>query len=429
MFAAEDEEDEGVIGFDAFIALIKNDEEKAEEFWTEGIAPILSDALGFFHQDQERTNVVKNVVGRSVLNESKSSNGGEDGKEDLTHNPNPKGGEDGKEEEEEKEDDEQERTNVVKNDVQQFVLGQAECLGGSEDEEEEVEGEEADNMSIINDTRVEDDDTETELEIGHHAQLGTLGDNERARKVLGRGVASTSQSGSDDDDSSSSSSGTTQPSQDESESSAPGSARESARATTQASTQASTQVPAHGNIALDDGIDFSGGNEYTPTPAPAPAPAQGNDLLGQASAVAVPAQGVAQSQVQGPASNLPGYVNHVSGSDNMPTVEGDETAPASALARHNDLLGQDSTLAGPAQGKTPTGYDDNATDLGVGNVDTTQDSERSRAMMFENMPPTMPNKDDDGVNVWHMFTDPVNPPMDAASLHLSELDENEQYKG
>ena len=281
LFAAEDEEDEGVIGFDAFIALIKNDEEKAEEFWTEGIAPILSDALGFFHQDQERTNVLRNVV---------------------------------------------------KNDARQFVLDQAECPGGSEDEEEDEE--EADNTSIINDTREEDDDMETELEIGHHAQLGTLGDNERARKVLGRGVASTSQSGSDDDDSSSSSSGTAVHSQDESESPDQGSAWESAWATTQASTQASTQVPAHGNIALDDGIDLSGGTDDTLTPAPAPAPA----------------------------------------------------------------LGKDSTLAGPAQGKAPTGYGDNATDLGVG--------------------------DEDGVKGWHMFTDPVNPPMDAASFSMPDFDEN-----
>ena len=383
LFAAEDEEVEGVIGFDAFIALIKNDEEKAEEFWRKGIAPILSNYLGFFHQDQERTNVVKNVVGGSGLNESKSSNGGEDGKEDLTHNPNPKGGEDGKEEEEEE-------------DGRQCIEFESKCRGGSEDEEEDEVEEEADNTSIIADTEEEDDDTQTELERGHHAQLAKLGDNERAGKLLGRGGASTSQSGSDDDDSSSSSSGTTQHSQDESESSDPGSARDSARATTQASTQASTQVPAHGNIALDDGIDFSGGNEYTPTPAPAPAPAQGNDLLGQASAVAVPAQGVAQTSAQGPVSNLPGYVNHVSGSDNMPTVEGDETAPASALAlaRDNDLLGKDSTLAGPAQGKAPTGYGDNATDLGVGN------------------------------DVVNGFIHTVPPPLSEASFNFSEPDEN-----
>ena len=407
LFTAEDEKVEGVIDFDDFIELIQNDEKKAEEFWREGIAPILSDALGYFHEDQERTSVVQNVVGRFDLNESKSSNGGEDGKEDLTQNPNRKGGEDGKEEEEEE-------------DGRQCIEYESKCRGGSEDEEENEDEEEDDNTSLIADTEEEVDDLETELRIAHHAQLGTLGDNERARKLLGHEGASTSQSGSDEAKSSLSSSGTE--SSLASEGSAPNSARESARATTQASTQASTQVPAHGNNALDDDTDLSVGNEDTPTPAPAPAQALGKYLLRQASAVTGPAQGVAQSLAQGPASNLPGYVNHVSGSDNMPTVEGDETAPASALApaQDTDLLGQDSTLAGPAQGKTPTGYDDNTTDLGVGNVDTTQDSESTHAVEIENMPPT-----NDGVNKWHMFTDPVNPPMDAASLHLSEVDYNE----
>ena len=48
---------------------------------------------------------------------------------------------------------------------------------------------------------------------------------------------------------------------------------------------------------------------------------------------------------------------------------------------------------------------------------------------FENMPPTMPNKDDDGVNELYMYTDPVIPPMDAASLNFSEPDESGLYKG
>ena len=364
-FTAEDEKVEGVIDFDDFIELIQNDEKKAEEFWREGIAPILSDALGYFHEDQERTSVVQNVVGRFDLNESKSSNGGEDGKEDLTQNPNRKGGEDGKEEEEEE-------------DGRQCIEYESKCRGGSEDEEENEDEEEDDNTSLIADTEEEVDDLETELRIAHHAQLGTLGDNERADEVLQHGGASTSQYGSENEDGYSSSSGTTQSNQDESDGSAQEFALESTRASARATTQASTQVPAHGNNALEDDIDFSGGTDdtLTPTPAPTPAPA--------------------------PAP-----------------------APASALApaQDTDLLAQDSTLAGPAQGKTPTGYDDNATDLGVGNVDTTQDSESTHAVEFVNMPPT-----NDGVNKWHMFTDPVNPPMDAASLHLSEVDYNEQYK-
>ena len=46
LFEDEDEEDEGVIGFEKFTLL--SDKEKAKKFWREGIVPILSNVLGFF---------------------------------------------------------------------------------------------------------------------------------------------------------------------------------------------------------------------------------------------------------------------------------------------------------------------------------------------------------------------------------------------